>query len=227
MWSRRADEKNEAMRLAIQGKDYQKMTTLMNDAKYETNRKGRGGDERTALHTASSCNDKKAISLLMKQKDINPQILTSKNMSALMIAAADMKLEALEELLSDDRVEVDQRDLEDRTAEDHFPKGSAATELQRARAKLLFQNARDRGKEVSSSGKTAILIGNRSYQDLEMLDGSWEDLEAMDVLLAASGYTIYKIHDSEDILEDIEKVMKQIKKSSITHLQLLYAGNLL
>ena len=201
------------------------MTSLLNNPKYETNRKGQSGDERTALHTASSYDDKKAISLLMQQKD--PQILTSKNMSALMIAAANMKLEALEELLSDDRVDPNQRDMEDQTAEDIFENSSSGTELQRAKARMLFQNARDRQKEVSSIGKVGILIGNKSYQDFERLDGSWEDLEAMDVLLTSSGYTIYKIHDSQDILEDIGQVMKQIEESSMTHLQLLYAGSVL
>ena len=223
----KADKNYEAMKKAIQVKDYQKMTQLVNNAEYETNRKSEGGDKRTALHTATSCNDRKAISLLMKQKDIDPLITTSRDMSALMIAAASMKLEALKQLLSDDRVDVDQRDLEDQTAEDHFEKSNSGTEFQRTKARMLFQNARDRGKEVSSGGKVAILIANQSYQDMERLDGSVKDLEAMKDLLTASGYTIHEIHDSEDILEDIEAVMTQIAESSITHLQLLYAGNML
>ena len=223
----KADKNYEAMKKAIQVKDYQKMTQLVNNAEYETNRKSEGGDKRTALHTATSCNDKKAISLLMKQKDIDPLITTSRDMSALMIAAASMKLEALKQLLSYDRVDVDQRDLEDQTAEDHFEKSHLGTDLQRTKARMLFQNARDRGKEVSSGGQVAILIANQSYQDMERLDGSVKDLEAMKDLLTASGYTIHEIHDSEDILEDIEAVMTQIDESSITHLQLLYAGNML
>ena len=227
MWTRKADEKNEAMRVAIQDEDYRKMSDLLSHAKYDINWRGQGGDRRTALHTASSCDDKKAISLLMQQKDIDPGILTSKNMSALMIAAANVKLEALEELLSNDRVDVKQRDPEDQTAEDHFKKSTIGTELQRDKARLLFQKARDRGKEVSSVGKMAILIGNKNYQHLSRLDGSWEDLGAMAALLTSSGYTIYEIHDSQDIIEDIGQVMKQIGYSTITHLQLLYAGSLL
>ena len=223
----KADKNYEAMKKAIQLKDYQKMTQLVNNTEYETNRKSEGGDKRTALHTATSCNDKKAISLLMKQKDIDPLITTSRDMSALMIAAANMKLEALKQLLSYDRVDVDQRDMEDQTAEDHFEKSHLGTDLQRTKARMLFQNARDRGKEVSSGGQVAILIANQSYQDMERLDGSVKDLEAMKDLLTASGYTIHEIHDSEDILEDIEAVMTQIAESSITHLQLLYAGNIL
>ena len=75
------------------------------------------------------------------------------------------------ELLSDDRVDENKRDLKDQTAEDYFKKNSLGTELQRARARMLFQNARDRGKEVSSVGKIAILIGNKNYQGMQRLDG--------------------------------------------------------
>ena len=224
--TRMADEKYDMMRTAIRDKNYKKMASLVNDVKYETNRKG-GGDQRTALHTAAKNNDEKAISILMQQKSIDPLILTSKGMSALMIASENLKLAAIEELLKDDRVDANQQDHEDNTAEDHISMGRSANEIQKAKARELFKRARDRGKEVSATGKVAILIANRSYQDMQRLDGSFKDLEAMDVLLKASGYTTYKIQDSEDILADIKAVMEKIDESSISHLQLLYAGNIL
>ena len=221
-----ADEKYDMMRKAIRDKDYEKMSSLVKDVRYETNRKG-GGDQRTALHTAAKNDDEKAISILMQQKNIDPLILTSKGMSALMIASENLKLAAIEELLKDSRVDANQQDHEDNTAEDHISMGRSANEIQKAKARKLFQRARDRGKEVSAVGKVAILIGNKNYQDMPRLDGSLKDLEAMDGLLKASGYTIYKIKDSEDILADIEAVMEKIDESSISHLQLLYAGSLL
>ena len=76
----------------------------------------------------------------------------------------------------------------------------------------------------------ALLIGNNEYKpknDLVFwsdLPGVKEDVRDMETRLRADGYRVEVIENSPDILEAVKDVMNKTPVSSISHLQVLYAG---
>ena len=219
------EEKNPVhhkMRKAIINSDYTVMKSMIPGPPYEANLVG-GVDARAAIHTATMCDNGTALNLLLNQDDININIQTSRGESPLVMASKNAKMEALEILLEDDRIDVELRDQDDKTAEDYFP--SSATEIERNKASILFQRARARGQQTTKGSKLAILVGNKNYTNgMADLAGAWQDLEAVEEVLVQGGYVIHKIVDSEDILDDIGTVMTGIKADSVLHFQFLYAG---
>ena len=216
----------QKMRQAITKKQYREMEDILRDQRYSPDAVG-GTDARSNLHTAAQRNDERAINLLLGQRHVDPNIETQDGLTALMVASKSGKLEALEALLADMRVDPERTNHEDQTARDIFftPDGST---VKRVKAMKLFQDRERRLAVVGKEAKLAILIGNSHYRKetgLEDLEGAEEDVTEIKALLETYNYTIFTFKDSENLIQDIFGVMEKIPAGSIKYLQFFYAGN--
>ena len=210
------------MRVAIQEKKYEEMKDIIKDHNYSSDAVGLK-DLRTNLHIASQLNDSRAVNILLDQRNIDPNIGNSDGMTPLMIASKEGKLEALEALLADVRVDPKRRDDEEKTAKEMLTKGK---EITRAKAMKLFEAREQQGAGAAEGDKFALLIGNFHYKvtGLDNLPGAKRDVTELETLLKKSDYIVKTVMNSEDILDDIMNVMKDVPSSSIQHFQFFYAG---
>ena len=219
------EEKEKAyseMREAIAKKDHQRMQRILENPYYDPNRAG-GIDKRTALHTAAQLEDKVALKILLGQRDIDTNVKTTACLTPLLLAAAKGKMVSIEILLADSRVDENAIDDMDQTAEELVAKPGRNVATLKVKELLSKRNP----KPQEGIGKLAILIGNSNYQRakrLTDLEGAKADLEAMKAKLSAEGYRVEVIKNSADILNDVGDVMKNTADRSVTHLQVLYAG---
>ena len=87
--------------------------------------------------------------------------------------------------------------------------------------------------DPKDSVKLAILIGNSKYPaPADSMTWPWEDLPGvkkdiadMEARLKADGYRVEVVENSENILETVKEVMNKTPVSSVTDLQVLYAGD--
>ena len=219
-----ASELYDLMKKAIVGSDSEKVSSIIKNPKYEANRRG-GPDRRTNLHSAvmiQSVRSMLVITLLLSQKDIDPNIMTSEGFSPLMLACAYLRMEALKHLL--EKADPDAVNEKDMRAEDLTPQ--SATPGQRAEIEFLFRQARNKGSEVKKDRNLVIFIANMNYvpeSGLKNLKGALEDLKAMQDFLQKF-YTIRTIVDKEDVLDEIEKIMESLPPGSLDTVELMYSG---
>ena len=215
----------QKMRQAITKKQYKEMEAILKDHRYSPDAVG-GKDGRSNLHTAAQRDDERAINLLLGQRHVDPNIETQDGLTALMIASKNGKLEALEALLADMRVDPERTNHEDQNARDLFftPDGS---NVKRVKAMQLFQDRERKLAVVGKESKLAIIIGNSHYRKetgLDDLEGAGKDVTEMKALLETSNYTVFTFKDSENLIRDIFSVMEKIPAGSIKYLQFFYAG---
>ena len=69
------------------------------------------------------------------------------------------------------------------------------------------------------------MIGNSIYRNrMSNLEGAKRDLEEASAILESVDYKVHKVENSENILDDIEAIMKEIPDNSISHLHFHYLG---
>ena len=93
-----ASELYDLMKEAITKEDSESVRSLTNNPTYEANRRG-GSDQRTNLHTAVMIQSLIILTMLLGQNNIDPNILTSKGFSPLMLACECLRIDALKILL--------------------------------------------------------------------------------------------------------------------------------
>ena len=234
---RRGEERSKAlyedMRVAIQKKDYQQMRRVIRNPDYNPNRVG-ALDQRTALHTASHEDDREAISILLQQTSIDTNVKTTEGLTPFILAASEGKIDSFEVLLSGSRVDADSRDGKDRSAMELI--NALDKELKSLKAKELLKKQNNRHIPPKDTAKLALLIGNCQYKANAPpndsmfwpdLSGPKKDVADMKTRLRADGYQVEVIENSPDLLNSVKDVMNKIPVSSITHLQVLYAGEIL
>ena len=68
-------------------------------------------------------------------------------------------------------------------------------------------------------------MGNSIYRNrMSNLEGAKRDLEEASAILESAEYKVHKVENSENILDDIEAIMKEIPDDSISHLHFHYLG---
>ena len=220
------------MREAINKKGYDEIASIINDSHYEPNITG-GKDQRTALHVAAMADDPVTISLLLQQQGIDPNVQTSPGeLTPLMLAAVKMRIEAIERLLNDDRVDTTKVNDEDEKAEDLIPLNAA--EFDKYKVKLLFRNANRKGQKIDKSANFALIMVNSNYSKFKGEDGratGWDDLpgaeadlEQMKQLLEKY-YTVVCIKDAAEISEEIKGAMEKLDDESVENFEFLFSGD--
>ena len=218
----------QKMRKAIQKGNYDLMWEISEDKNYDVNKNDEDGFGRVALHTAVQRNDQEALRILLSLQGVDPNKCTTKGLTPALLAADGGKAEALEVLLDDHRVEPDACDKEDRSLEEIVNTSRNITnDLVRNKTKSVVEQFHRRQEQPSEGGKIAIVIGNSIYKNgMSHLEGAKRDLYEASAILESLKYKVYKVENSEDILEDIEKIMEGIPGSSITHLHFHYLGKI-
>ena len=221
-----AEDLYKKMRKAIQTGNHTSMQVISKETNYDVNMVDKRGLGRVALHTAAQRNDQEAARILLSLPGVDPNKRTKEGLTPVMWAAKNGKAEALEVLLHDQRVDADECDEEDQTLEEMINTSRRiTTDFERNKAKSVVEQFRRRQNQPSEGGKVAIVIGNSLYKnDMSNLEGAKRDLDYISAILERVKYTVYKVENSENILEDIEKIMGEIPDSSITHLHLHYLG---
>ena len=216
----------ERMRNAIQRGDHALMWEISEDSDYDVNREDKGGLGRVALHTAVQKNDQEALKILLSLSGVEVNKRTAKGMTPALLAAERGKAEALEVLLGDDRVNAEACDDEDQPLEDIINTSKNITnDLVRNKTRSVLEQFRTRQKQPSEGGKVAIVIGNSIYRNrMSNLEGAKRDLEEASAILESVDYKVHKVENSENILDDIEAIMKEIPDNSISHLHFHYLG---
>ena len=203
------------------------MREISEDTDYDVNRVDEDGYGRVGLHTAAQRNDQEAVRILLSLPGVDPNKRTSKQgLTPALLAADRGKAEALEVLLDDDRVDADACDREDQSLEEVVNTSrNITTDFERNKTRSVVEQFRRRQNQPSEGGKVAIVIGNSLYKnDMSNLEGAKRDLDYISAILERVKYTVYKVENSENILNDIEEIMRGIPDSSITHLHLHYLG---
>ena len=229
----RKEQLYEKVNTAILDEQYSSMVDILQQPGYKPDAVG-GEDAQTALHVAVQCEYVEAINILLEQINVDCNVQDSDGLSPLMLAASKVKIDALERLLEDPRVNIKLRTKRNENALDLLP--IQAFESQRLRAMTAFQAAKNRtSSEAQKKRKVAILIANYSSENsakwdptkykLGNLAGAKEDLEELTDFLG-SQYTVRQIANAEDIGEEIGAVMKALPDSCkpVTHLQIVYSG---
>ena len=222
----RAQDLYEKMRKAIQRGNHALMREISEDTDYDVNRVDTKGQGRVALHTAAQRNDQEAVRILLSLPGVDPNKRTTTGLTPVMWAAKNGKAEALESLLDDERVDGDECDEEDRSLEEMINTSPLiTTDFERNKTRSVVEQFRRRQNQPSEGGKVAIVIGNSIYKnDMSDLEGAKRDLDDTSAILERVKYKVHKVENSENILDDIEEIMKKIPDSSITHLHLHYLG---
>ena len=146
------------MREAIERNDHQSMSKIIRDRDYQPNYMGEGEDRMTALHTATLKEDPEALSILLQLEKIDPNVKLSNGFTPLLLAAARGRMISFEILIGDERVDVDARDNENKTA----------TDLVNAHGKLIMAKrakellARRSSNSQDEAGKQAIVTSNNT-----------------------------------------------------------------
>ena len=218
----------EKMRIAIQKRDHASMWSISGDKNYDVNKDDGDGYGRVALHTAAQKNDQEALRILLSLPGIDPNKRTNQGLTPVLLAADRGKAEALEVLLDDHRVDTEACDKEDQSLEEIVNTSrNITTDFERNKTRSILEQFRRRQNQPSEGGKVAIVIGNSLYKnDMSNLEGAKRDLDEVSAILERVKYKAYKVENSEDILEDIEKIMERIPGSSITHLHFHYLGKI-
>ena len=222
----RAQDLYEKMRIAIQRGNHALMREISEDTDYDVNRVDKEGQGRVALHTAAQRNDQEAVRILLSLPGVEPNMPTKTGLTPVMWAAKNGKAEALESLLDDERVDGDKCDEEDQSLEEMINTSPRITDdFKRNKTRSVVEQFRRRQNQPSEGGKVAIVIGNSIYKnDMSDLEGAKRDLDDTSAILERVKYKVHKVENSENILDDIEEIMKKIPDSSITHLHLHYLG---
>ena len=222
----RAQDLYEKMRIAIQRGNHALMREISEDTDYDVNMVDKSGLGRVALHTAAQRNDQEAVRILLSLPGVDPNKPTKEGLTPVMWAAKNGKAEALESLLDDERVDGDKCDEEDRSLEEMINTSPLiTTDFERNKTRSVVEQFRRRQNQPSEGGKVAIVIGNSIYKnDMSDLEGAKRDLDDTSAILERVKYKVHKVENSENILDDIEEIMKKIPDSSITHLHLHYLG---
>ena len=222
----RSEDLYEKMRKAIQKGDHALMQEISEDIDYGVNMVDKSGQGRVGLHTAAQRNDQEAVRILLGLPGVDPNKRTTTGLTPVMWAAKNGKAEALESLLDDERVYGDECDEEDQSLEEMIKTSPRiTTDFERNKTKSVVEQFRRRQNQPSEGGKVAIVIGNSIYKnDMSDLEGAKRDLDDTSAILERVKYKVYKVENSENILDDIEEIMKKIPDSSITHLHLHYLG---
>ena len=202
------------------------MWEISEDSDYDVNREDKGGLGRVALHTAVQKNDQEALKILLSLSRVEVNKRTAKGMTPALLAAERGKAEALEVLLGDDRVNAEACEDEDQPLEDIINTSKNITnDLVRNKTRSVLEQFRTRQKQPSEGGKVAIVIGNSIYRNrMSNLEGAKRDLEEASAILESVEYNVHKVENSENILDDIEAIMKEIPDDSISHLHFHYLG---
>ena len=222
----RSEDLYEKMRKAIQKGDHALMQEISEDTDYDVNMVNKSGLGRVGLHTAAQRNDQEAVRILLGLPGVDPNKRTKTGLTPVMWAAKNGKAEALESLLEDERVDGDECDEEDQSLEEMINTSPRiTTEFERNKTKSAVEQFRRRQNQPAEGGKVAIVIGNSVYKnEMSELEGAKRDLDDASAVLERVKYKVYKVENSENILDDIEEIMKRIPDSSITHLHLHYLG---
>ena len=214
----------DEMHEAIRTERYQEMQKIIENPAYDPNKLGRG-DNRTALHTATQLENKEAMKILLGQSNIDTNIKTNRGLTPLLLAAEHGRMDAFEILIEDKRVDFKAVDNEDKSAIDFVSAKSSIIMTNKAKELLSRRNQKQQDDPIK--GKLAILIGNSLYQKiagLANLEGAKADIESMKSKMLTEGYQVEVIHNSLDILADIEDIMKKMPDCSVHYLQVLYVG---
>jgi len=220
-------EPYEKMRQAIMGKDYETMHQIILEKGYRPNSTGKK-DQRANLHTAVNCDDPMAISILLKQADIDTNLRTSGSYTPLMIACMKSKIEAIEVLLNDPRVDPEARSDDEDLAKDLIPRD--ADQIVKTKANMLFNKAMQKGKSVyTKKGRVALLICNSEYESetqRSSLPGAKRDQKDMEAFLEPN-YTCHRINDmtNKTLVKGIKEVFQGLDPGSVTHLQIHCVGH--
>ena len=223
----RKEQLYEKLNTAILEEQYSSMRDILQQPGYEPDEVG-GEDAQTALHVAVQCEYVEAIDILLKQINVDCNVRDSNGLSPLMLAASKVKIEALERLLEDPRVNIKLRTKKNDDALDLLP--DKALPFQRMRAMNLFQAAaKTRNSEESQKRRVAVIIANSDYEEssgLSTLPGAMEDLEKLTAFLEKT-YHIVTIANAQDIVAKVTEVMEGLPDSClpVTHFQLVYSGN--
>ena len=219
------------MRAAIQNKNYLQMTFIIGNLDYDPNRVG-AGDMRTALHTAAHEDDQEALVILLRHKGIDPNVKTTEGLTPFLLAASEGKKVSFKVLLEDSRVDTNARNCKDQSAKELI--NALDKDIKAKKAMELLANRDKEQLAPKDTTKLALLIGNSEYQanipptndsvSWSDLPGAKEDVTDMKTRLRSDGYQVEVIGNSPDILQAVKDVMNKIPVSSITHLQVLYAG---
>jgi hypothetical protein len=218
----------EKLNTAILDEQYSTMVDILQQPGYEPDEVG-GEDAQTALHVAVQCEYVEAIDILLKQINVDCNVRDSNGLSPLMLAASKVKIEALERLLEDPRVNIKLRTKKNENALDLLP--DKALPFQRMRAMNLFQAAaKTRNSKESQKRRVAVIIANSDYEEssgLSTLPGAMEDLERLTAFLEEKTYHIVTIVNARDIVAEVTEVMEGLPDSClpVTHFQLVYSGN--
>ena len=217
----------QRMRDAINEAEYDEMESILEERDYSPDAVGAGGF--TNLHTAVNSDDDRAINMLLGQRrQVDSNIKNARGQTPLMLASSKGKIRALGALLADLRVNLKIRDDEDQTAEQMFncPDGSI---IKRAEGRKLFEERERQGAAAVKGARLAVLIGNSHYQGkgsgLSDLPGAGRDVKEIAALLKTSNYDVKIVMNSENIIQSIMEVMKEIPSGSIQYFQFFYAGN--
>lgn len=213
------------MQEAIRKKMYPEMQTIADHPDFEVNKQG-GGDSRTVIHTAVAKDDRVAIKILLNLPGVDPNIRTSKGHTPLMLSVWEGKLQAMEALLEDPKVDADLEDFEDHTLKEMVNHTTVVkSDITKNKALEMLKNVRMKEKRVTMGENVAILIANSIYRNgMNNLQGAKRDLVEMTAILNGVHYAVYVLENVEDILFSMEKTMQKIPEGSVSHLHVHYLG---
>jgi len=214
------------MKEAIRKKMYPEMQTIADHPEFQVNKLG-GGDSRTVLHTAVAKDDKEAIKILLNLPGVDPNIRTSKGHTPLMLSVWEGRLQAMETLLEDPKVDTDVEDYEDHTLVEMVSHTTVVkSDITKNKALEMLKKISIREKIVTMGDNVAILIGNSVYKNtMNNLPGANRDLDEMTAILKSVHYTVYVLENTEDILASLEETMQKIPEGSVSNLHVHYLGH--
>eukprot|EP00092_Neocalanus_flemingeri_P075701 GFUD01093827.1.p1 GENE.GFUD01093827.1~~GFUD01093827.1.p1 ORF type:complete len:670 (+),score=186.86 GFUD01093827.1:170-2011(+) len=218
-------KKGDPLRKAVVARKLRVVEVLMDTEGLLINLRDKNG--RTILHSATGTNEKAIVRKILSHPDIEVNPTSNKGLTPVMEATKNGKIESLQILLEDGRVDLDVEDEDEKTIENMLAKDLAPHEI--VRAKELFKEARTR-KGIQDGSivrkKTAILVANCNYEKTTSLKGPKMDLEIGIRLFGAKGYKVYPIENSKDIAKDVfELIEKENLRESTEILQFVYSGH--
>ena len=216
----------EKLNTAIIEEQYSSMRDILQEPCYKPDEVG-GEDAQTSLHVAVQCEHVEAIDILLEQVNVDCNVPDSDGLSPVMLAASELKIDALERLLEDPRVNIKLRTKKNKNALDLLP--AHALPFQRKRAMNLFQAAKTRSSEETQRRRVAIVITNSEYEEssgYKSLPGAKQDLEKLTAFLEKT-YHIVTIVNAQEIEAKVREVMEGLPDSClpVTHFQLVCSGN--
>ena len=126
-------------------------------------------------------------------------------------------------MLEDKRVDLDIEDEDGKTIENMLPKDIDPLKI--SRANKIFKAARTRQDTTATRNKVAVLVINTNYSKLTKLEGPLKDLQIAKQVFVQKGYKIFTIENSEDIFDDVRKLIENEGLNQSDVFQFFYSGH--